>query len=165
VWLREASTVGEGAKRKVFKPQPRLEKLTPARGEKGEKGMSEKQAQKGKAVETQVEEKYRITKTFKEIADKILAKKKEAKDNNTWASIILYEFNGYSLEITVSPDGRAFLRIVSPNLRNSFIIANADALHFLTEVGKFIDVNWQLLNNVLGVLGTKSSTRRNAEYL
>jgi len=124
--------------------------------------MSE-QKEKGKSKE--IEDKYRISKSFKEIADRILAKKKEAKDNNQWQSIILFDVNGYSLEVTISPDGRAFLRIVSPNLRNSFVVANADALHFLTEVGKFIDVNWQLLNNVLGLLGTKTSSRRNAEYL
>jgi len=127
--------------------------------------MSEKQIQKGKEKETQVEEKYRINKSFKEITDKILAKKKEAKESNAWQSIILFDHNGYTLEITFSPDARAFLRVVSPNLRNSFVIANADALKAITEIGKFVETNWQLLNNVLGVLGTKTSSRRNAEYL
>ena len=153
--------MGEAGGRKVFKPPPRLENTPPSGGDLG--NMSEKV--KGKAVETQVEDKYRITKSFKEIADKIQQKRKEAKDNNTWQSVILFDVNGYSFEITISPDGRAFLRLVSPNLRNSFVVANADALHFLTEIGKFIDVNWQLLNNVLGLLGTKTSSRRNAEYL
>jgi len=124
--------------------------------------MSE-QKEKGKSKE--IEDKYRISKSFKEITDKILAKKKEAKESNAWQSIILFDHNGYTLEITFSPDGRAFLRVVSPNLRNSFVIANADALKAITEIGKFVETNWQLLNNVLGVLGTKSSTRRNAEYL
>jgi len=149
--------VGEGAKRKVFKPPPRLENTPPKGGDMG--NMSEK----GKGKE--IEDKYRITKSFKEIADKISAKKKEAKDNNTWASIILYEFNGYSLEITISPDARAFLRIVSPNLRNSFVVANADALKAITEIGKFIEANYSTMNNIISLLGTKTSSRRNAEYL
>jgi hypothetical protein len=127
--------------------------------------MSEKEKVKEKETHVAQDNKYLLRKSFKEIADRIAQKRKEAKENNTWTSLILFDMNGYSFEVTCSPDGRAFLRLVSPNLRNSFIVANADALKSLVEIGKFIEANWKIVNDVISILGTKTSSRRNAEYL
>jgi hypothetical protein len=127
--------------------------------------MSEKERVKEKETHVAQDNKYLLRKSFKEIADRIAQKRKEAKENNTWTSLILFDMNGYTLEITFSPEGRAFLRIVSPNLRNSFVIANMDAVRGIVEIAKFIEANWKVVNDIISLLGTKTSSRRNAEYL
>jgi hypothetical protein len=108
---------------------------------------------------------YKINKSVKDIMQKVNEARQIARAHGKWKSLCIYDINGYTLEITVAPDGRAFLRLVSPNLRNSFVLANAEALRAVVEAGKVIDTNWALFNDLIANLGLRKAGRREVEYI
>jgi hypothetical protein len=64
------------------------------------------------------------------------------------------------LEINISPNGNPMLRIVSPSLRNSFVIPNADVVEFLIELAKAIEYNKLLVNQIIGLCNKFNERQR-----
>ncbi len=110
--------------------------------------MSEKQNIKEKATDL-----------FKKYSEKVQALKQEAIQGRKWVNSSIIGFNGYTLEITINPSGDAFLRFVSPNRRNSFIIANTDALDAIKQLGKWLEENHSKVNILISVLGVKAKAK------
>jgi len=103
--------------------------------------------------------------TFEELSKRIEQKRKEAIEAKKWKNLTYVNIGGYKLTVVFSPAGRASLRIVSPRLRNRFIIANVDAARAIVEIGKYIEANWELINSTLSIIGARKRTEIDEEYL
>ncbi len=101
--------------------------------------------------------KEKTTDIYRKYVEQIQKLKEKAIQARAWQNATIISFNGYEIAITVNPNGVAFLRFVSPNKRNSFVIANADALEALIEAGKWLEQNKQKVNVLLSALGVKTS--------
>ncbi len=101
--------------------------------------------------------KEKATDLYRKYSEQILRIRKEAVEGKKWVSSGIIGFNGYQFEITASPSGVTLLRFVSPNKRNSFVVANADAVDALIAFGKWLEENKMKVNTLLSVLGAKTS--------
>jgi len=118
--------------------------------------MSEKEKVKGK----EIPEEYRLQKDYSQVTKLLPELRNQAVEQKTWAEIELWRNRGYLLEISISPDGNPILRIVSPSLKNSFVIANADVLEFLIDLAKVLEFNKQLVNQIIGLCNKYNERQR-----
>ena len=158
--------MGEAGGRKVFKPPPRLENTPPKGGGTGNMSEKAKEKVKSENVQTQIPAEYKFEKDFSQIAKLIPELRQKAIDENSWQEIRLWTNRGYMLEINISPNGNPMLRIVSPSLKNSFVIPNADIVEFLIELAKALEYNKPLVNQIIGLCNKfnerqRKSSRRN----
>jgi len=124
--------------------------------------MSEKAKEKvgEKNIQAQIPAEYRLEKDYSQVTKLLPEMRKQAIEQRVWTEIELWRNRGYLLEISISPDGNPMLRIVSPSLKNSFVIANADIFHFLLDLAKTLELNKDTIMNIIGLCNKYNERQR-----
>jgi hypothetical protein len=66
---------------------------------------------------------------FKAVLAKLEHAREQAQARKEFATVRLVSVNGYALQVSITPDGTPALVLVSPNLRNRFVIANEEVIN------------------------------------
>jgi hypothetical protein len=71
---------------------------------------------------------------FKAVLAKLEQAREQAQTRREFASVRLINVSGYALQVSITPDGVPALVLVSPNLRNRFVIASEEVVDILLQL-------------------------------
>jgi hypothetical protein len=89
---------------------------------------------------------------FKSVLGKLEQAREQALERKEFATVRLVNVNGYALQVSVTPDGVPALVLVSPNLRNRFVIANEDVLNDIAKLIEAFKADNELKRAVFGFM-------------